>query len=336
GHPMKVSASGHTYEWFGDWAKIPDTESRRAGWAHHGMAVTDDQAVIAFHPGEPRFLIFDREGNLLESWDTGLTDAHGMSLVKEGEREFLWVADPGAKRLPELSYEYAPGPRKGRLVKMDMSGGVVQELVKPHMEAYREGMFSPTSVTAFQRQHGGNGDVWAADGYGQSYVHRYSHSGEHLAVLKGEEGAGRFNCPHSVFVDTRKPDPELYLADRANSRIQVYDLEGRFKRAFGQDFLTTPSAFTVAGEMLVVAELRARLTLLDPEDRLIGYLGENEEVCNLPGWPNSRDEDGPPTPSRNLEPGKFNSPHGVAADADGNLYVGEWLIGGRYTKLVRL
>ena len=36
-----------------------------------------------------------------------------------------------------------------------------------------------------------------------------------------------------------------------------------------------------------------------------------------------------------LEPGKFNSPHGVATDAAGNIYVSEWLIGGRYIKLTK-
>jgi hypothetical protein len=38
-------------------------------------------------------------------------------------------------------------------------------------------------------------------------------------------------------------------------------------------------------------------------------------------------------PAHHLAAGVFNSPHSLAVDADGNLYVSEWLIGGRYTKL---
>ena len=67
------------------------------------------------------------------------------------------------------------------------------------------------------------------------------------------------------------------------------------------------------------------------------YLGENEGVCNRDlGWPNINGDDGKPERTDLLEPGKFNSPHGLAIDKDGHLYVAEWLIGGRFTKLAKL
>jgi hypothetical protein len=136
-------------------------------------------------------------------------------------------------------------------------------------------------------------------------------------------------------VDSRKDVPELYIADRTNRRIQVYDLEGNFKRTFGADFLTSPSAFAVDADRLLVAELRARVTIIDASDRLVGYLGENESVCAVEGWPNIKDSSGQPVRPTHLAPGKFNSPHGIAVDRRGDIYVVEWLIGGRYTKLRR-
>ncbi len=93
------------------------------------------------------------------------------------------------------------------------------------------------------------------------------------------EGAGRFNCPHGIFIDRRKAEPELYVADRANHRVQVYDMEGRFKRSFGDNFLSSPRAFVTDGDLMVVAELRARLAVLDLDDNLVCYLGDNEDVC---------------------------------------------------------
>ena len=48
---------------------------------------------------------------------------------------------------------------------------------------------------------------------------------------------------------------------------------------------------------------------------------------DMEAWPN--------VPSELLEPGKFNAPHGMAADSHGSLYVVEWMIGGRITKLVK-
>ena len=113
----------------------------------------------------------------------------------------------------------------------------------------------------------------------------------------------------------------------------VYDLEGRFNRVFGLDFLSSPSGFVTHGDLMVVSELRARLAVLDKDDNLLCYLGENERVCSVDGWPNNRNANGELVPTNLLEPGKFNSPHGMAVDAQGNLYVAEWLIGGRFIKL---
>ena len=59
---------------------------------------------------------------------------------------------------------------------------------------------------------------------------------------------------------------------------------------------------------MVVAELRARLAVLDKDDNLLCYLGDNEQVCSVDGWPNNRNASGEPVPSALLEPGKFNSP----------------------------
>ena len=66
-----------------------------------------------------------------------------------------------------------------------------------------------------------------------------------MGSINGSEGrAGAFDEPHAIFIDRRGSEPELYIADRGSSRIQVYDLDGNFKRVFGSDFLTTPSGLS--------------------------------------------------------------------------------------------
>jgi len=324
-----VGEGEHIYEWVEDWAGVPDSDNARTGWAHPGMVVTDAGYIITFHQGQPQVLVFDQPGNLIRSWEMDLVEGHGLTLVKEGGLEYLWFADPGRKRSQQHDYQYPSGGRiSGQVVKTDLEGRRIFSLTQPDLPAYQQGNYCPTSVAVGEEHLGGNGDVWVADGYGQSYVHRFDREGRYLFSINGEEGlAGAFNCPHGIWIDRRKSEAELYVADRGNRRIQVYDLEGKFKRDFGSEFLTSPSAFAAAGDLLIVAELRARLALLDLADNLIGYLGDNTSVAEVEGWPN--------VPSHLVEPGKFNSPHGIATDERGNIYVAEWLIGGRFTKLVK-
>src|SRR5690606_16022524 len=170
--------------------------------------------------------------------------------------------------------------------------------------------------------------VWVADGYGMSLVHRYDEHGRYLGSLSGEEGAaGVFDCPHSLWVDTRRAEPELYVADRGNRRLQVFGLDGRYRRTVGEGVLECPCGGVLYGDALVVPELCARLAVLDADDHLVGFLGANEAACSLTGWPD--------LPAEQIHPGAFNSPHAAAADPDGNLYVVEWIVGGRLTKLAR-
>lgn len=327
---MHIGSGEHTYEWIDNWAKIPDTESSRTGWAHHGIVVTEAVYVVAFHQGDPTMLIFDKDGNLQRSWEIGLNEAHGITLVKEGGVEYLWLSDNWEKPQHKLGYQVpeTSGPVSGQVVKVTLDGSIVLSLQRPDLPIYRDGHYMPTSVAVNEERYGGNGDIWVADGYGQKCVHRYDSAGNYIGSINGEEGpAGAFNLPHGIFIDRRRSEPELYVADRWYRPVHVYDLEGNFKRVFGLDFLTSASGFVTYGDLLIIAELGARLAVLDADDKLICYLGDNGEVTNTEGWPN--------VPADFIVPGKFNSPHSIDIDGDGNLYVAEWLIGGRITKLAK-
>jgi hypothetical protein len=133
--------------------------------------------------------------------------------------------------------------------------------------------------------------------------------------------------------------PELYIADRINVRVLVYDLDGQYLRTFGETCLNSPSDFAQWGDLLVVAEIYQRLAVLDSDDNLVGYIGADPDPeaeqgwPTRPGWPNDLSEDGRAEIPLLPQHDRFNSPHAVAADAGGNLYISEWLLGGRYTKL---
>lgn len=308
--PTIIGPSKLRYQWAEHWVRIPQTATGQADGRTHGVAVTRHGEIVVFHQADPAVVIYNAEGALLTSWGNRFPGAHGLTLVQEGAEDFLWLADS----------------KTGEVVKTTLDGDTILNLQKPALALYDNGKYAPTWVAVHEERHGGNGDIWVTDGYGTSYIHCYDREGRYIDSINGSEGeAGLFKCPHSIFMDTRKAQPELYIADRGNQRVQVYDVEGNYLRVFGADFLTSPCAFAVSGEQLIIPELRARVAILDGQDRLLGYLGENEIVCELAGWPNH--------PAELIQTGCFNSPHSVAADAQGNIYVTEWIIGGRITKL---
>lgn len=326
----KLSAGGFDYEWQPGWGSQGHHDGHSSGWAHHGIVVTDDDRVITFGEDRPEVLVLDPNGELLTSWTPDVVEGHGLFLTNEGGEQFLWISDIGTKNRPQDDGSYVPDPEPshGAVVKYTLDGREVQRITAPDIEPYREGSFSPGQVAVDDQ---GSGDIWVADPYGQALVTRFDREGNLLTVLSGEEGAGRFAHPHAVFIDRRRGEPELLVADRRNKRVQVYSLDGTFLRSFGEEFFVFPGGFAQRGDYLFVTELFGALTILGPDNAFVGAFGKIVPP-GAPGWPNTVNEEGavvrPP-----LEDGVFHTPHAAAFDSAGNLYLSEWLIGGRLDKL---
>jgi hypothetical protein len=305
------------YAWMEDWAELPHAP---LGWMHSGATVVGGE-FVACHPEDSTLLFYGLDGTLRRTLRLGgFLEPHGFEPVPDG----VWIADPGSKQVvhgPEAEIVRT----RGRVALVDGERRVLRELEDPGSG------WSPTAAVVVEE----SGDVWVADGYGDNLVHRFSADGEHLKTLTGDEGAGRFSCPHGLLVDRRRRQAELYIADRANGRIQVYDLEGTFLRTVGAGAVVTPTDMTVAGDELALTDFtQARVTILGADDELVEHVAWDPGAPQRDAWPNARDADGNLVPPP-LAPGRFNSPHTLAADADGNLYVTEWMLGGRLTKLAR-
>lgn len=319
------------------WTEPWGAEEQRApsdvalpGWAHHGIVVTGAGDVITQHRDRPEVITLSAAGEFVASWSADFVQAHGFSIFSEQGDEVLWIADNGSKRsATDGTYpRYRPyEPARGAAIKYSLDGSELTRLTTPEIPEYKDRDYCPTHVAVAQ-----NGDVWVADGYGQSMVHRFSALGEYRGSIDGLTGAGHFDCPHALFIDERGGDPELLVADRASRRIQVFDLDGGFVREFGSDYLTSPGSFAAWGDFTIVAELEGRLTIVDRDGRLVGYLGaSSDEERDRIGWPNAAGGETWVAPS--LTPGFFNAPHSLAVDTDLNLYVTEFVIGARVVKL---
>jgi hypothetical protein len=328
-----MSAAGRSYDWIEGWAEVPSSQAYEVAWAHNGLAVTRDGFIVGLTHDSAKVLVFDEHGRLQRAFDCGIVEGHGLAIHEEGGKEYLWVADCGLRLRPKADstsgYEpWIPKPA-GCVLKVDLvTGAVVTELAVPRHELYDSGAkYLPTSIAPTT-----SGDVWVADGYGASLLHRFGPSGDQVATFTGEESnAGRFNCPHGILIDHRRAEPELYVADRGNERLLVFDLHGAFKREVGQGLFAAPSALALGGDLLVVGELQGRVTLLDTDDNVVGHLGDNVAASGRPGWPNEL-IDGETVRPR-AQRGKFGSPHGLAVDQKGNIYVSEFVIAGRHIKL---
>jgi len=297
--------------WVEGWARVPIPYQSPGEGRTHGIACSRTGDVFVICQAVPSVLRFDSTGKLLDRWGE-YPGAHGLTLAEEDGREVLWVTD-------EFS---------GNVEKCSLEGKALQSLSRPGHPAYENTPYCPTWIAVDEIRHGGQGDVWVADGYGAELVHHFRADGSYHQTLDGTEGGGRFSCPHGLAFDTRSGHaPLLYIADRGNRRFQVYDRSGRFQKLVGADFLSSPDSIVFHGTKAVVPELFGRVLILDREDRLEMTLGENPTLDHSSsGWANSASK----------VPGIFNSPHACAVDESGNLYVAEWRIGGRLIKIENL
>jgi len=296
------------YEWVEGWGRPP--EGARFGYTH-GVVVDSKDNVYVHNQSKDAVAVFDREGRFLGSWGEEFTKgAHGMYLSREGGEEYLYLADP-ARHL---------------VAKATLDGRVLRRWGVPERAGVytREDQYRPTDVAVAP-----GGDIYVCDGYGQSWVHQYDAGGEWIRSFGGPAGAeaGHLSCPHGIWVDTRGPAPLLLVADRGNRRIQTFTLEGKHV-GFVTEGMRQPCCFYQFGDELFIPDLHGRVTVLDRDNHVAAFLGDDPGVWERAGWPN--------VPVADRRVGHFVSPHAACVDSHGDLYVVEWVADGRVTKLARV
>jgi DNA-binding beta-propeller fold protein YncE len=321
------------------WSEWPDGDDSSLAMSHTGIVLARGHIVMGA-ASEASLVFRDAGGNVEQVVPVSdAAELHGLTLVAEDGEDLLWIADPGFKAYGgKADFDLQESPRGGQVFQVDLDGRRRRTIEQPDLDAYAEAGWQPTGVAVDETRLGGSGDIWVTDGYGASLVHRYTDDGRHVATLSGDEGAGRFDQPHDLLIDRRGSTPELLVADRINGRIQVYDLDGRFRRVIGAGVLPGPTQMAIDGDRLVVTDLLAgRVTVLDATGNLVSHLFA---LLTPPAgwdatpdeWPLARADDGTLTRA-SLEPGVFHTPHGVAVDAHGTIYVSEFAIGGRIAVL---
>lgn len=308
--PVIVGEGAHQYECLHDWGTLP---SDIVYGNTHGVAqdskgnIYIKHTVHATSPKADAIVVFDVDGKFVRSWGPEYKGgAHGLHLSRENDGEYLYLCDPS----------------RGVVEKTSLTGEKVWTLAFPEESGVYNNAaeYHPTNVAVVpDGPHAGS--FFVADGYGKSWIHRYGPKAEYLGTFGGPgKERGQLSCPHGLMIDTRSGSPLLVVADRSNKRLQYFSLDGRHL-GFVTENLKAPCHFDQRGELLLVPDLSARVTLLDKDNKLVTQLGDDNDY-RLRGEPREK-----------FVAGKFIAPHSAIFDRDGNIFVVEWVEVGRVTKL---
>jgi sugar lactone lactonase YvrE len=296
-------AQANPYRTVEGWAKMP--EGRAWGSTSAVDVAPDGRSIwVAERCGAntcagsslPAILLFDDSGQLKTSFAAGLfVFPHGIHVDRQGN---VWVTDARAR------------DGKGHQVfKFGPDGKVLLTLGKAGVAGDATDTFNqPSDVVV-----AANGDIFVADGHDEdsnARIVKFSKDGKFVKTW-GKRGTapGEFDTPHGLALDSRG---RLFVADRGNNRIQIFDQEGRFLEEWKQ--FSRPSGIYIdANDVVYVAD------------------SESNGKTN-PGWKRGirvgSAKDGKvtafiPDPEPDPEKVVTSAAEGVAADGRGNVYGAE-------------
>ncbi|MEQ8767560.1 MAG: hypothetical protein RL885_26885 [Planctomycetota bacterium] len=294
----------HRYRWVQGWGELPEGMSMGNT---HGAIVSDRSGSIYVNTdADHAVLVYSPDGALQRSFGKEYRGGlHGMTLVEEDGDQYLYVAHTGRHVVAKLTLE----------------GETLWTLGYPHeTDIYAsEGEYRPTSIAVAD-----NGDLYVADGYGKSWIHHYDKDRRYLSSFGGPgTEPGKMRTPHGIWIDRRGDRPVLGVADRENNRLQFFGLDGELLSVVTGIFRRPCSIQQHEGH-LVIADLAGRVTILNEKNELVCHLGDQPD-------PNLRAQNG--VPKDKWLDGIFISPHNAHWDANGDLYVLDWVSAGRVSKL---
>ena len=233
-----IGAGDFRYEYQPGWAKLPSGTSLHGV---SGVAVDSMDRVYVFQRQGPPVLVFDRHGHFLEPWerrDGVPADAHHIHV---GPDDTVYLTDRDAHQV--LLY--------------DTSGQLLRSLGTRDQAAMQSPFNHPADVCAAP-----SGELYVADGYGNSSVHRFSADGDYISSFGSPgSGPGQFRVPHSIRVSE---DGRVYVADRENHRVQVFTAEGEFSDRMDRFQVPYGSTHRRGNQVVYVTDQIPRIRFVHP------------------------------------------------------------------------
>ncbi len=275
------------------WPQMPNGYKPGAGMA---TAVDSGGHIWYYNRGSHPVIEFSKDGEVVQAWPedpkrtTHATAAHGMAIGPDGS---VWLVGREANTVWKFSLE-------GRNL-LTIGSFSSQQGDNDARYAFDR----PAAVA-----HDSSGNAYVADGYRNTRVAKYGPTGDYVTHWGGAgTGNGQFNLVHGVTVDG---EDRVWVADRGNKRIQVFDTDGKFLRM--HEGFGTPWALTYDAREKVIWMCdgdNGRVLKVSLDGKVLGGFGSDGKA-----------------------PGRLHQVHGIAVDAEGSIYVAE-TVNQRIQKFVR-
>ena len=293
------------------WPLVPD--GRILGWVISGVGTDSHGDVFVFHRAgrewpssdqldlapipRPTILLFNgRTGALRASWGANVfAMPHGLTVDHEDN---VWVTDVALQQVFKFSHD-------GRLL-MTLGERGVAGADTSHFDR-------PTKVAVAK-----DGSFYVSDGYRNTRVCKFARDGRFVLQwgTKGS-GPGEFDLPHGIALDA---SGRVYVADRNNARVQIFDAGGRFLNEWKGTQFGRPFDVAVAGDGTVFIADGGDIPDQPPDRSSIVVVRSDGRVIERFG-------------SFGVYDGQLYRAHDLAVSKDGAVYVGD--AGGRVQKFVR-
>src|SRR6202030_1976630 len=211
-----------------------------------------------------QILEFDRNGVFLREIGKNLYAWSFAHTVRVDKDDNIWATDKGSDMVIKFNPEGRVEMVFGRKSEAsDLDAHPHERNANPPLPAVDGRFRQPTDVTWDPQ-----GNIYISDGYVNSRVAKYDKNGDWVKSW-GEKGTatGQFRLPHAIVADRNN---NLYVGDRSNRRIQVFDTDGKFLRMFTIDVPPVPGTHSVSGNT-------------PTGERLAAVLGAPNSICITPG-----------------------------------------------------
>src|SRR5712691_1727272 len=243
-----------------DFFKLPDNI-----WPSEavGVALNSKGHIFLLNRGNHPLLEFAPDGSFIRSIGDGSTIFHAAHSVRFDAEDNMWLVDAGNNVVVKFNakrrVEQALGRREEPWVYL--THGIERAIPGP------SSFYQPTDTVV-----GPDGSTYITDGYGNSRVVKFTREGN-LIKYWGDRGTkpGQFNTPHNIVMDANS---NLYVADRQNSRVQVFDTDGNFKQEWRIGGLAWSLCITPPPNQEIFVGSIGRVYKYDLSGKLLGEFGK--------------------------------------------------------------